>query len=239
MSTSTPQKPDSVDPHPHPPASECEGQPAPDTRTRILLSAGPIFAEKGFDAATVREICQAACVNVASVKYHFGDKQNLYHDTVLFAHSCRASMFRGRDEASCDPADRLRRYIEQILFSMVVNEQGPWQVRLLMNEIHNPSDSCRQLVQDEFRPFVSGLMKAICELAAKPISTDLQITLAMSVIGQCMIYRFAPETHAMTMIAVGKRQQESTAPAEDLKGLADVVFAFSLAGIQAAVAAAD
>jgi hypothetical protein len=148
-------------------------------------------------------------------------------------------MFQGRDEASCEPAERLRLYIQQILFSMVVNEQGPWQVRLLMNEIQDPSDSCRQLVQDEFRPFVSGLMQTICDLAGQPIGTDLQITLAMSVIGQCMIYRFAPETHAMTMIAVGEKRQDGSPPAEDLKNLSEVVFAFSLAGIQAAVGAAN
>lgn len=213
--------------------------PAGDTRTRILLAAGPIFAEKGFDASTVREICQSASVNVASINYHFGDKQTLYHETVLYAHSCRASMFEGRNETIVEPAERLKFYIEQILFSMVVNEQGPWQVRLLMNEIQNPSESCRQLVKDEFSPFVGGLMDTIGELATEPIDSDLRAILAMSVIGQCMIYRFAPETHAMTMAAVGQTDSKLALPLADLENLAKVVFAFSLAGIRAAVEAAE
>ena len=198
-----------------------------------MLAAGPIFADKGFDAATVREICQAAEVNVASVKYHFGGKQNLYHETVIYAHSCRASMFEGRADSNIDPAERLREYIQQILFSMVVNEQGPWQVRLLMNEIQQPTDSCRQLVRDEFRPFVLGLMETIAQLSGKSISTELQSTLAMSVIGQCMIYRFAPETHAL-MVSSDKHQNLLKAnPPEDLSTLADIVWKFSIAGIDA------
>ena len=44
-----------------------------DTATRVLNAAGPIFAEKGFKDATVREICSAAGVNLASVNYYFRD----------------------------------------------------------------------------------------------------------------------------------------------------------------------
>jgi AcrR family transcriptional regulator len=47
---------------------------ADDTATRVLNAAGLIFAEKGFKDATVREICSAAGVNLASVNYYFRDK---------------------------------------------------------------------------------------------------------------------------------------------------------------------
>ncbi len=45
-----------------------------EAKARLLHTAGEIFAEKGFHAATVREICQQAQVNIASVNYYFGDK---------------------------------------------------------------------------------------------------------------------------------------------------------------------
>ena len=57
-----------------------------DPRERILLAAGQEFAEKGYEAATVRDICLAAGVNVAAVNYYFGDKQKLYNETVRQAH---------------------------------------------------------------------------------------------------------------------------------------------------------
>jgi AcrR family transcriptional regulator len=48
------------------------------TRGRLVQAARRIFAEKGFDAASVREITAAAAANLGAVNYHFGSKQGLY-----------------------------------------------------------------------------------------------------------------------------------------------------------------
>ena len=55
------------------------------TRTRLLHAAAAVFAEVGYNAATVRQICTRARVNVAAVNYHFGDKLGLY--TEVLEHS--------------------------------------------------------------------------------------------------------------------------------------------------------
>jgi AcrR family transcriptional regulator len=59
------------------------------TRDRIVEAAGEMFAEKGFDATTVRDICQRAEANIAAVNYYFGDKQRLYVEAVVRAHRWR------------------------------------------------------------------------------------------------------------------------------------------------------
>lgn len=203
------------------------------TRDRIMHAAGPIFADKGFEGATVREICMAADVNVASINYHFGDKQKLYHETVLYAHSCRHDSVAKPDQPSSDPTVRLQHLIEQILFSMVVNEDGPWQVRLLTNEIQHPTDTCRQLVRDHFRPFLIELSQAIGDVAFDPLPANVLSTLAMSIIGQCMIYRFAPETHAMTICPETEIDSPQPTQPIDLAKLAGIITTFSIAGIRA------
>ena len=204
------------------------------TRDRIMHAAGPIFADKGFEGATVREICLAANVNVASINYHFGDKQKLYHETVLYAHSCCHDSVQKPDRPSSDSSIQLQNLIEQILFSMVVNENGPWQVRLLTNEIQHPTDTCRQLVRDHFRPFLVELSEAITNVAQKAIPSDVLSTLAMSIIGQCMIYRFAPETHAMTFCSDSEMEFGQKQEPINLTKLAEIITRFSIAGIRAA-----
>jgi AcrR family transcriptional regulator len=49
-----------------------------ETRSRILEVAERLFAERGFENTSVRDITAEADCNVAAVNYHFGGKDNLY-----------------------------------------------------------------------------------------------------------------------------------------------------------------
>lgn len=48
------------------------------TRQRLLHAAFDVFAVKGFDSGTVREITDRASANLAAVSYHFRGKEELY-----------------------------------------------------------------------------------------------------------------------------------------------------------------
>ena len=49
-----------------------------DTRARLIEVAAVLFAEHGFNGASVRDICERAEANPASINYHFGSKFELY-----------------------------------------------------------------------------------------------------------------------------------------------------------------
>lgn len=49
----------------------------PETATRILVAAFDLFAERGFEAVSVREICAAAGVSKPVVYYHFESRDGV------------------------------------------------------------------------------------------------------------------------------------------------------------------
>lgn len=84
-----------------------------DVKTRILDAAKRLFAEKGFEATSVRQICEEAGANVALVSYHFGGKEKLLFAVV-------DSAFPGPElyaeaDGIADPVERLRKYVEGFL----------------------------------------------------------------------------------------------------------------------------
>ncbi|WP_431212540.1 TetR family transcriptional regulator [Puia sp. P3] len=60
-----------------------------DKREHILTSAEKLFAEKGFDGTSVRDIAQLAGVNLAMISYYFGSKEKLLEALIEFSrHVC-------------------------------------------------------------------------------------------------------------------------------------------------------
>ncbi len=53
-----------------------------DTAGRIVSTATRLFAEKGYDGTSVKEICEAAGVNIAAIHYHFESKKDLYRHII-------------------------------------------------------------------------------------------------------------------------------------------------------------
>src|SRR6516165_12810599 len=85
------------------------------TRDKILSAAGEVFAEHGFEGATIRAITERAGANVAAVNYHFRDKSELYSRVVLDACSVRAAWRDAIADAPNSPQARLRSLIYHFL----------------------------------------------------------------------------------------------------------------------------
>lgn len=68
--------------------SKVENLEKEDTKCRIIGSATVLFAKKGFDGTSVRDIASHATVNLAAINYHFSNKENLYKE-VLRSGLCR------------------------------------------------------------------------------------------------------------------------------------------------------
>jgi AcrR family transcriptional regulator len=197
------------------------------SRERILSAAGPVFAEKGFESATIREICAAAEVNVAAVNYYFGDKQQLYLETVRLASEARIEQIAPPERSAATPAEiHLYDHVRTLLERMLGSEQVPWQVKLLMREVLQPTEACQELVEEHFRPRFEYLQGLLDNWLPPEVPTYRRRQIALSVIGQCVHYRMAGEVIALLTPEEDRRQYHS------LDQLAFHITTLTLASLQ-------
>ncbi|OGI02927.1 MAG: hypothetical protein A2Y25_09955 [Candidatus Melainabacteria bacterium GWF2_37_15] len=52
-------------------------------KNKIIEAASELFATKGYQNTTVRDICKKAGVYQLSINYHFGSKENLFKEVLL------------------------------------------------------------------------------------------------------------------------------------------------------------
>ena len=103
------------------------------TAQRLLDAASHEFARHGFAAARIRDIVEAAGVNLAAVNYHFGDKVGLYHATLAFlAARAQEDMPREAPELRAfPPEEQLRAYARV----MIVRYLGDGEASPLSNRL--------------------------------------------------------------------------------------------------------
>lgn len=200
---------------------------ADDTRNRVLYAAGPIFAEKGCDGATVREICAAAEANLASVNYHFRDKETLYLETVKLAHRLRLQQVPPPAmPAGAPPEEKLRRFVKSMLSRMLGTRELGWQTRLMMREMLHPTAACKPLVEEFIRPLLNQLLAILDELLPDDTPEHGRYQTAFSIVGQCLHYRVAREFVALLVPAAERQAHYS------IDQLADHITRFSLSALE-------
>ncbi len=192
------------------------------TKVRLLEAAGEEFAAKGFEGATVRDICERAGANQAAINYHFGSKEHLYEQTVLHAHRCGPGLSE-EDGEEFLPEVALRRHVGHFL-RRVVALQGPtWQQTLMLREMFHSTNASEVLVRDAIRPPFQQLTRIILRLC--PGLDDQRVhAIAFSVVGQCLHYKL---TRSISERLIGVEAFE----AMDIEYLTDHITRFTLAAL--------
>ncbi|NLE38481.1 MAG: CerR family C-terminal domain-containing protein [Pirellulaceae bacterium] len=171
-----------------------------DTRQRILNAAGEVFADKGFQMATIREICGHAGANLAAVNYYFGDKEKLYVEVLKAAHpgipEPGASEMWPED---APPAERLKVFIRQLLARLFRTDAPAWRMRLFQREVLDPTPFCTEIVQTYFREKFFQLMNVLDEMLPPDMPLQRRHQVAFSIIGQCVYFRAAGHVIGMVI----------------------------------------
>lgn len=194
-----------------------------DARLRLLEAAEEVFARKGFDGATVREICDRAGMNVAAINYHFGDKERLYVEAVRNAHECSMAKFGPPDWPAGTPPERKLRDFIGLLARAMNGPVRPTALQLMMREMAHPSVAIETVVREYIRP-MAHLLKGIVRELLPRLPEQQVLMIGFSVVGQCLYYR---QNRHISEMLFGKK----AVAAIDAEAVADHVTRFTLAAL--------
>lgn len=140
-----------------------------DTRQRLVESAALLFANKGFEHVTVREICKASNANVAAVNYHFGDKAGLYRAVVTMAieQMLETNELSQRAGEGLSPEEQIRGFVRVFVGRLTGSGPTAWIHRLMARELERPTEALDLVVRQVVLPrleYLSSVVGAIMHL---------------------------------------------------------------------------
>lgn len=197
-----------------------------ETRLRVLDVATRMFAARGFEKVTVREICREATANVAAVNYHFGDKMGLYLEVLGRAID---EMRRSTEEALGEgvgktPTEKLRAYVS-VFLRRIAGHQNSWIHQLMMHEMADPTEALALVVDRVLRPRQAYLGEVIGELLSLPPEDDRVKRSVSSVQSQFHALLMSPVARALS--------PDLKSDSSTIDAWADHIASFSLGGIEA------
>lgn len=198
-----------------------------DTGQRLLNAAGELFAERGFHATSVREICDKAKTNVSSIRYHYGDKEALYEAAVFHAHAYADEKYPLAEAAdpALDPEARLLAFVRAFLFRFLDPDRPLWHCQLLARETTLPGPALEALANKRVRGVLAVLAEIVARLLPEDADEGLRRRCAASVAGQCLFY--PRSRHVLQYLS-----PDLHLDAETIETLARHITGFSLAALR-------
>ena len=202
------------------------------TRQQILEVAGEVFATKGVDRATGKEIAERAGANSAAVNYYYGGIDQLYGEVLVEAHrrlvayDVLAAVAKGDGE----PEDKLRRLIGIVIAAVMSPDRASWPLRVLSREVLAPSAMFEMLRERELLPKKNLLVGLIGELLGLPADDPAVARCCISIIAPVLMLLIGDRT-------VVARMFPAIIEGEDAReAMAEHIARFALGGLGAIAA---
>lgn len=165
---------------------------ADDARARLIETAMTLFAERGYEGTSVRDLAKVAGVNVAAVSYHFGSKDALYTEALR---SCLApcAEMRSRMQTHLDAAQRkrtrkaaedaLQKCIQEF-FGVLLSPTGRHS-QLVMREQSEGKPRFEPVIREFFQP-VGSILREVIHMLAPGLPEMTMFMTISGIIGQCL-----------------------------------------------------
>ncbi len=171
-----------------------EGGRGAETRERLLDAAEQIFAERGFEGASIRAVTQAAGASVSAANYHFGSKEALLRETLLR----RVGPLNERriarlDELEAEANGRplqletiVEAFLRPVFEEHAASDDATARFRQVAARIYSdPPDVVAEMKRELFGPtatrFVAALAAALPEKSRAQVELGFQLTIGVMV----------------------------------------------------------
>jgi AcrR family transcriptional regulator len=165
-------------------------RPSELTRNKIIKAAVRVFAEDGYEGASIRTIVAKADVNQAAINYHFGSKEGLYRAVLQSALETllRADATATEAPASVAREEALRAFIGRQLRPMLARDEMSQYLRIFNWETVRPTPAFRKFMAEDAGPYLAGAA-ALVRRFLPPGATEQEAALgALWLFGQCSIF---------------------------------------------------
>lgn len=159
-------------------------------KEHIINAAIELFAEKGFEGTSIRDLAARAEVNVAMVNYYFGSKDKLFETIVEH----RARFMRGRlDEIASNPKWNEEEKINAVIEAYVdkVLEQPSFHKilyqELMLNEKKPMHDNIATLYARNIQTIKDIIAEGIKKKVFRKVDPQLTIATLMGSINQVIL----------------------------------------------------
>src|SRR5262245_20332619 len=138
-------------------------RPAEYTRNLIINAAVSLFAEKGFERSSVRDIVTKARVNQAAINYHFKGKDGLYFEVlkIAFARLTENAGVDAEELKSLSREQALRRFVRHQLRPLLFQDEMSRYIRMFAWESAHPSKVFRKFIATNSISYLSAAVDLV------------------------------------------------------------------------------
>lgn len=147
---------------------------------RILRAAEKLFAEKGFDGASIRDISAEAEANISMISYYFGSKENLMKAIIRDRIEGTIEVLSqiAQDE-STTPVEKIEAFVERFITNKL---RHPEFTRILMTEQVLKRHEEFAALTTELRTSLATHLQVLLDLAARknPVLKKVDVVLLIA-----------------------------------------------------------
>ena len=165
-------------------------RPSDHTREAIIKAAVHLFADKGFDGTSVRDIVTKARVNQAAINYHFKTKDGLYLEVLktAFDKLMTDGGFDPETLKSLSREEAVRSFLRQQLRPLLFRDELSRYIRLFAWESAHPSKTFLKFMATNTMSYMTAAVDIVHRFMPKGADHRTALCAAIWLMGQCNVF---------------------------------------------------